>query len=154
MGIFQFVKDAGAKIFGGETTAEANQSKATEIKSLVSKYNWNIDGFECSVADECATLTGKTADQPTKEKVILTVGNINGIASVEDKMTAAAAAELAKFYTVKSGDTLGAIAKTHYGDATKYPQIFEANKPMLEHPDKIYPGQTLRIPTTGGEGVA
>jgi nucleoid-associated protein YgaU len=154
MGIFQFVKDAGAKIFGGETTAEANVTKATEIKTLVSKYNWNVDNFDCSVTDECATLSGTASDQSIKEKVILTVGNINGIASVDDKMTAAAAAEIAKFYTVKSGDTLGAIAKTYYGDPAKYPQIFEANKPMLEHPDKIYPGQTLRIPSTGGEGVA
>lgn len=50
------------------------------------------------------------------------------------------------FYTVKSGDTLGAIAKAHYGDAGKYPVIFEANKPMLKDPNKIFPGQTLRIP--------
>ncbi len=154
MGIFQFVKDAGAKIFGGETSAEANQTKATEITSLVSKYGWNVEGFNCTVADECATLSGAAPDQPTKERVILAVGNINGIGSVEDKMTAAAAAELAKFYTVKSGDTLGAIAKTQYGDASKYPQIFEANKPMLEHPDKIYPGQTLRIPQTGKGEIA
>jgi len=154
MGIFQFVKDAGTKIFGGETTAEANQTKATEIKTLVSNFKYNVDGFDCSVANECATLSGTATDQSTKEKVILAVGNINGIGSVEDKMTAAAAAELAKFYTVKSGDTLGAIAKTHYGDAAKYPQIFEANKPMLAHPDKIYPGQTLRIPNTNGEGIA
>ena len=45
-----------------------------------------------------------------------------------------------------SGDSLSKIAKEHYGNAMKYPVIFEANKPMLEHPDKIYPGQVLRIP--------
>ena len=45
-----------------------------------------------------------------------------------------------------SGDTLGKIAKNYYGNAMKYPVIFEANKPMLTHPDKIYPGQVLRIP--------
>jgi nucleoid-associated protein YgaU len=50
------------------------------------------------------------------------------------------------FYTVESGDTLGKIAAQHYGDASKYPLIFEANRPMLTDPDKIYPGQTLRIP--------
>lgn len=47
---------------------------------------------------------------------------------------------------MKSGDTLSKIAKDMYGDADKYPQIFEANKPMLKDPDKIYPGQVLRIP--------
>ena len=49
-------------------------------------------------------------------------------------------------YTVEKGDTLSRIAKEMYGDAGKYPAIFEANKPMLKDPDKIYPGQVLRIP--------
>ena len=49
-------------------------------------------------------------------------------------------------YTVQSGDTLSAIAKKFYGNANAYMKIFEANKPMLSHPDKIYPGQLLRIP--------
>jgi nucleoid-associated protein YgaU len=47
---------------------------------------------------------------------------------------------------VQRGDTLSKLAKAHYGDAMKYPLIFEANKPMLADPDKIYPGQVLRIP--------
>jgi nucleoid-associated protein YgaU len=45
-----------------------------------------------------------------------------------------------------SGDTLSKIAKEAYGDANAYMKIFEANKPMLSNPDKIYPGQKLRIP--------
>lgn len=49
-------------------------------------------------------------------------------------------------YTVKKGDTLSAIAKAAYGKASRYPLIFEANRPMLSDPDKIYPGQVLRIP--------
>jgi LysM repeat protein len=52
----------------------------------------------------------------------------------------------AKFYTVVKGDTLSKIAKDSYGNANKYMKIFEANQPMLKHPDKIYPGQVLRIP--------
>ena len=52
----------------------------------------------------------------------------------------------APFYTVRKGDTLSAIAKRHYGDANAYNSIFEANRPMLDHPDRIYPGQVLRIP--------
>ena len=55
-------------------------------------------------------------------------------------------AAMAQFHTVVSGDSLSKIAKEFYGDAMKYPVIFEANKPMLTHPDKIYPGQVLRIP--------
>jgi nucleoid-associated protein YgaU len=60
-------------------------------------------------------------------------------------MTAPAADEPV-FHTVKSGDTLSAISKQVYGDANKYNAIFEANRPMLSSPDKIYPGQSLRIP--------
>ena len=49
-------------------------------------------------------------------------------------------------YTVQAGDNLSKIAKQFYGNPNKYPVIFEANKPMLKDPDKIYPGQKLRIP--------
>ena len=55
-------------------------------------------------------------------------------------------AEESRYYTVVSGDTLSAIAKKQYGNANDYMKIFEANKPMLSNPDKIYPGQLLRIP--------
>lgn len=49
-------------------------------------------------------------------------------------------------YTVKKGDTLSKISKEHYGDANQYMKIFEANRDQLKDPDKIYPGQELRIP--------
>ncbi len=49
-------------------------------------------------------------------------------------------------YTVKSGDTLWAIAETAYGDGSKYMNIFDANRNLLEDPDRIYPGQQLLIP--------
>jgi nucleoid-associated protein YgaU len=74
------------------------------------------------------------------------VGNTKGVARVDDQMTVEAPAPEAALYTVKSGDGLSKIAKVHYGDASKYPVIFEANKPMLKDPNKIYPRQVLRIP--------
>jgi nucleoid-associated protein YgaU len=85
-------------------------------------------------------------DQATKEKVVLVVGNSEGIAMVDDQMTVEHVEPEAQFHTVVSGDTLGKIAKKYYGNAMKYPVIFEANKPMLKNPDLIYPGQVLRIP--------
>ena len=86
------------------------------------------------------------ADQQTKEKILLCCGNVAGVAKVNDELRVAEPADEAKYYTVVKGDTLSKIAKEFYGNANAYPKIFEANKPMLSHPDKIYPGQTLRIP--------
>jgi nucleoid-associated protein YgaU len=78
--------------------------------------------------------------------VILAAGNVYGVAAVQDMMTVDLSQPEAKFYTVVKGDTLSKIAKEFYGNANAYMKIFEANKPMLSHPDKIYPGQNLRIP--------
>ena len=91
-------------------------------------------------------MAGQVADQATKEKVLLCCGNVAGVAAVNDMLTVTSPAPEAQFHVVVSGDNLSKIAKKFYGDANKYPVIFEANKPMLSHPDKIYPGQALRIP--------
>lgn len=58
----------------------------------------------------------------------------------------AGGAAAGKTYTVKSGDTLSKIAKDHLGDANAYMKIFELNKDQLNDPDKIKPGQVLRLP--------
>jgi nucleoid-associated protein YgaU len=72
---------------------------------------------------------------------------VAGVAQVKDMMTVEKKSEPeAQYYTVVSGDTLSKIAKQFYGDANQYQRIFEANRPMLAHPDRIYPGQKLRIP--------
>ena len=95
---------------------------------------------------DTVTVSGSVATQAEKEKIVLALGNVNGIAVVDDQMTAETVEDESNFYEVKSGDSLSKIAKAYYGDAMKYHKIFEANKPMLSDPDKIYPGQTLRIP--------
>ena len=92
------------------------------------------------------TVQGDAPDQATVEKVTLCCGNVGGVQAVENMLVAAESADESEYHDVERGDTLSAIAKTYYGDASKYPVIFEANKPMLSHPDKIYPGQKLRIP--------
>ena len=152
MGLFSFIKNAGAKVFGiGKTTEEEAAEKANKLVGAVNALELSVADLAINVDDDKATISGEAADLATKEKVVLVVGNTEGIATVEDNMTVAeveevAEEEMAQFHTVVRGDTLGKIAKTFYGDAMKYPVIFEANKPMLEHPDKIYPGQVLRIP--------
>ncbi len=155
MGLFNFVKDAGAKVasvFGASeanaATPEQTQAPANDIKGEFAKYDFNIEGFDVQVQGSKVILNGTAPDADTLEKTILVAGNIRGVDQVESNINVAnvETAPEPQFYTVKSGDNLSKIAKQFYGDANKYPTIFEANKPMLSHPDKIYPGQNLRIP--------
>jgi nucleoid-associated protein YgaU len=104
------------------------------------------DELGVRVDGDKVTLTGQVASQEVREKIVLLAGNNQGIGSVDDQLTVATPAPEATFYDVQSGDTLSKIAKEFYGNANKYPQIFEANRPMLKDPDEIYPGQKLRIP--------
>jgi nucleoid-associated protein YgaU len=114
----------------------------------------DVKQLKVDVAGETATVSGEAGSQADREKVLLAVGNTQGIAKVDDRMSVATAklAEATppppetKYHTVVTGDSLSKIAKEFYGDPMKYPVIFEANKPMLKDPDKIYPGQVLRIP--------
>ena len=152
MGLIDFIRGAGEKLFGASeaaapTTDDAVLSKrATALEGHVRSLGLAVDDLKIKVADETAYVKGKVATQEVREKVILAVGNVEGIAKVDDRLEVVTPQPEARFYTVVKGDTLSKIAKQHYGDANKYPQIFEANKPMLKHPDKIYPGQVLRIP--------
>ncbi len=147
MGLFSFIKNAGAKVFGiGKTTEEEAVEAAANLKNAVETLGFEVTDLAISVEEDVATVSGEAPSQEVREKVILVVGNTEGIASVDDRMTVAVEEPVAQFHTVVSGDTLGKIAKSYYGNAMKYPVIFEANKPMLSHPDKIYPGQVLRIP--------
>ncbi len=162
MGLFSFIKNAGAKVFGiGKTDAEeAAEAKAdataaklkresaaaSRMEETVSDLKLEAKNLQIKIDGDTATIHGMAYDQATREKIILVVGNSNGIAVVDDQMTVEHTEPEAQFHTVVSGDTLGKIAKNFYGNAMKYPVIFEANKPMLSDPDKIYPGQVLRIP--------
>jgi nucleoid-associated protein YgaU len=162
MGLFSFIKNAGAKVFGiGKTTeeeasearakAEAAELKLEEaaarnLEETINSLDLQVANLCVFVDDDMAKISGMAYDQETKEKVILVVGNTAGIATVDDEMTVEHVVPESQFHTVASGDTLGKIAKQYYGNAMKYPVIFEANKPMLTDPDKIYPGQVLRIP--------
>ena len=157
MGLFSFIKNAGAKIGIGKSVEEeaaeaaaavkaANEAAAQKMVKTASDLGLEVQSMQVVINNDTAIVSGLAADQATKEKVILVVGNTNGIAQVDDRMEVEVQEPEAVFHTVVSGDTLSKIAKKVYGNAMKYPVIFEANKPMLSHPDKIYPGQVLRIP--------
>ena len=159
MSIISFFKDAGEKLFGKKAQAAtseadpaaiatANREAATAIENYINSMGLTATGLTVTYdgASATATVYGIAKDQATKEKIILAAGNVHGIAAVDDKMTVDLSQPASTYYTVVKGDTLSKIAKEHYGDANSYQKIFEANKPMLTHPDKIYPGQNLRIP--------
>jgi len=162
MGLFDFVKDAGAKIHGKEEeqepqaktveyTAEEREQlnerrRAMALVKLVEDFGFSVEELAIKVDGDKATVGGKVPTQEEGEKVVLAIGNTAGIAHVDNQREVAEQAAEAQYYTVQSGDSLSTIAQAHYGDAMKYPVIFEANKPMLSNPDLIYPGQVLRIP--------
>lgn len=174
MGFFDFARNAGEKIFGGDDLDE------NKIRDHILAQGLDIKPFSVVVQNAkegLVSLIGYARSMQDKEKAIITAGNVKGVekvddririgepdwmkeqaqASGEEKQNAPVTAEqvgepsadeapTARFYTVESGDNLSKIAKEMYGSASKYPAIFEANKPMLSDPDKIYPGQVLRIP--------
>jgi nucleoid-associated protein YgaU len=155
MGLFSFIKEAGEKLFGGNdanaaTTSqdERNAKAAKAIETYIGTQNLGTTGLAIQFdgAQGKVTVQGQAPTQAAKEKVTLCCGNVTGVTSVDNQMTVSQAQPEAQYHDVVRGDTLSAIAKKFYGDANKYPAIFEANKPMLSHPDKIYPGQKLRIP--------
>lgn len=165
MGLIDFVRDAGEKLFGrGKAQAAMNEVKAAPadpakvaaandaagdaILEYIKSQNLSATGLTVTFdgASGTAAVYGVAPDQATREKIVLCCGNVAGVSHVKDMMSVDRSEPEAKFYTVVSGDTLSKISKQHYGDANQYMKIFEANKPMLTHPDKIYPGQKLRIP--------
>ena len=165
MGLIDFVKDAGEKLFGRgqaqaaakEAAAEpsndakvqaANAAAGDAILDYIKSQNLSATRLTVTYDDATSTVSvyGVAPDQATREKIVLCCGNVSGVAAVKDMMSVDQSAPEAKYYTVVSGDTLSKISKQFYGDANQYMKIFEANKPMLKSPDKIYPGQNLRIP--------
>ena len=153
MGFFDFIKSAGKKLGIGD---EDEAPDAEAVKKELASHNLGTDKVEVAVVEDKVVLKGTVKDQSAFEKAVIAVGNTLGISKVEAgdlkiAETPAAAPVAPKapvFYTVKKGDNLWKIAEAQYGkgQGAKHTVIFEANKPMLTHPDKIYPGQVLRIP--------
>ncbi len=162
MGLIDFIKGAGTKIFGkdddeptaAEVAADAATAKAaaearkvTSLEKYVGRLGLGIENLDIGVNDDLVMVSGTAPSQEIREKTVLALGNTAGTARVDDRIKVENPEPEAKLYTVVSGDSLSKIAKKYYGNAMKSPVIFEANKPMLSNPDKIYPGQVLRIPS-------
>jgi len=142
MGLLGFMKNVGASLFGkGKKEEEAIEQLLNE------QLPGRITDLTVDFKDSIVTLTGKCDSKATKEKAVLLAGNVKGVSSVnDDELEAPEEKEETEFYTIQKGDTLSKIAKAYYGNAMKYPVIFEANREVIKDADLIYPGQVIRIP--------
>jgi nucleoid-associated protein YgaU len=141
MGLFDFAKDMGKKIFGSDDEA------AEKIEQNIAEANPGVEGLDVQYEDGVVRLGGKAESAEAMEKAVLMAGNVQGVSEVNvDAMEAPAPEPEVEYYTIVSGDTLSKIAKAHYGDAMDYPKLFEANREVITDPDLIYPGQKIRIP--------
>ena len=164
MGMFSFIKEAGEKLFGlgkaeaaqptqaaapgTEQAAALSKSAGEAIATYINSMGLKVDALDVAFDSASGTVavSGAAPDQKTREKVALCCGNVAHVTQVNDLMTVSRKEPESQMYTVVNGDNLSMISKQFYGTPNKHPQIFEANKPMLTHPDKICPGQVLRMP--------
>lgn len=163
MSLFEFIKDIGQKMSG-------DKDLETSLRDAVGQARLGIQDFKLNIKDDTVYLHGQASNAKDLELARLIVGNFKGVEKVNDdglslkapSQTAPAAAPSpatvaassqvspyapAKMVTVQKGDTLSKLAQQYLGEPGRYPEIFEANKPMLKDPDAIFPGQIIRIPT-------
>ena len=168
MGLLDFLKDAGENLFKGGAD-EGEQIKSKIEKDLGSNVSLSRVAFNNGRVE----LHGEAKSMAAKEKAALIAGNVKGVSAVSDDglrvkgaasagssmgapslgsasasaaRAAAPAAARTQYYTIQSGDSLSKIAKEKYGEMDKWKDLFAANKEVIQDPDKIYPGQVIRIP--------
>ena len=158
MDLLGFTKDIGRRLFNRDENA------AEEIKKAIEAGAPGVKNLEVTFDKGIVGLKGECDSAATLQRCALMAGNVQGVVDVyAGKMTVAASAspaaaaksaaatkpvaeEAVEFYVIQAGDTLGKLAKKYYGNASKYPRIFEANRGVIEDPNKIYVGQRIRIP--------
>ena len=148
MGLFSFPKNKGKSIFGKkekETTESVERSKIDQLKDEIKRLGIPVSDLQLELCEQ-VIVRGSTPTTESEEKLVLALGNVEGVGSVDSQLTVTNPAPQAKFVTVEKGDSLSKIAKREYGDPMAYPRIVDANQPMIKNPDEIYPGQVLRIP--------
>lgn len=142
MGLFDFAKGIGKKLFG---VGEANA--AEKIKEHIEADNPGVNNLDVKFEDGVAKISGDATDSAALEKAILMAGNVEGVETVEiENVTGAEPSTEVDYYEIQKGDSLWKIAEKTYGNGAKYTEIFEANKEVIKDPDLIYPGQKIRIP--------
>jgi len=163
MGLFNFIKNAGSELLKSKASKYEEKAKDESamkerqeglLEGIIEGAGINVANVDVEIENDVVKIWGEADTEADREKAILILGNMNGVASIDDRISVVgsanasvpAAAPAAQMYEVQPGDSLSKIAKAHYGDPMKYKEIFEANQPMLKDPNVIFPGQTLRIP--------
>jgi nucleoid-associated protein YgaU len=144
MGLFDFTKNFGKKIFGDDDDTETASQK---LQAHIEEDNPGVSDLQVSVEDGVATITGEADSPGAYEKAVLMAGNAFGVESVEaGGLSAPEQSMEVNYYEIQKGDNLWKIADKFYGDGSKYTAIFEENREVIKDPDKIFPGQKIRIP--------
>lgn len=158
MGLFSFIKNAGSKILTNSASKNDAKKRSEEaakerqeglLEGILFSSGLEIENIDVEIENDVVKVWGEAKSQKDREKAILILGNMDGVAAIDDRISVIESEPepVAQFYEVQGGDSLSKIAKKFYGDPMKYNLIFEANQPMLKDPNLIYPGQSLRIPT-------
>lgn len=144
MGLFDFARNIGKKLFHTEDEAPA------ALEQHINEDNPGVSGLQVQVNDGVASISGQAQSSEALEKAVLMAGNAMGIQEVKaDGMTIADGSQVGgddEFYVIEKGDTLWKIADQAYGDGSKYTKIVEVNREVIKDADKIFPGQKIRIP--------
>ena len=145
MGLFDFAKNFGNKIFGDDDDA------SEKLQAHIEEDNPGVSNLQVTVEDGVATITGEAESASAYEKAVLMAGNALGVESVQaagltaPETTPEQTIEVS-YYEIQKGDSLWKIAEQFYGNGSKYERIFEENREVIKDPDKIFPGQKIRIP--------
>lgn len=148
MGLFDFASELGRKLF------DTDDDAAGRIRDHIEENNPGIDNLDVSFQGGFVNISGDCTDPEALEKAILMAGNVRGVTKVttdihftdEPEDSGFSGQDNVEYYQIVSGDTLSAIAKRYYGNASEYPRIFEANREVIQDPDLIFVGQKIRIP--------
>lgn len=165
MGLFNFLKNVGSGMLKRKMVKSnsANKSEALNrerqegmLEGFLEGAEIGIQNVDIEIEGEVVKVWGEAETDSDRQRAILMLGNIDGISSIDDRISVVGASTeaveesipdtTAEIYEVQSGDSLSKIAKSFYGDPMKYKVIFEANYPVIKDPNLIYPGQKIRIP--------
>lgn len=142
MGLFDFARNIGKKIFGSD-----DDDASEKLQAHIEEDNPGVEGLKVEVKDGVATIKGEAKSASAYEKAVLMAGNALGIEEVKaDELVSPAQTVEVTYYEVAKGDSLWKIAEKFYGNGSKYTGIFEENREVIKDPDLIFPGQKIRIP--------